>query len=380
MIYILMVIFFYVQAIIFKHKYLILSFFASTLLLIFIFGGKYYNGWDWVNYQAYFTCAKDLYFTQAIYECENIGKFEIGFVSLIKLVQLFNFNFNILYLLIAIINIGCLNIFIKNNKIFDWPFIYSVFIMLFAWVLWMQALRQGLAFSFILLGVMFLSSNQKNKYVKTLISFLLATSMHISAIIPIFFIVYVYFFQTKYIKKMLYASFIIIPLCYFISIKIFDGDLLINKIKAYTESGYYLQPPSIANWVKYLFYLLIYYYVNQYKNNFSVYYYKIFSLYRMGIIFYPIFSLTILTARFNLYLMPFGIFLMAIFCNNKQKLIILNLAMVFFIMFTLSIQTKIDLFPFNNYFIDEHMLQKSLNYDEQKDLLQQKQTEYGIKI
>jgi len=366
MLYIFTAFILYMQSILVLYKRSIFNITFANILLIFIIGGKYYNAWDWVNYQSYFTCIYDYSFLDSFNECKDISHFEAGFIALIKLVQYFGFSINILYILIAIINVLSLSFFIKTLKIKYWAYIYTAFFLIFSWALWMQALRQGLAFSLVLIGLSLLF---RQRTFLAIFSFIISLLFHFSSIIIIPFILYFWLKGKSRLILLLIFVILAIPFLYL------SFDFIYSKFNSYTENTAYNAVANMSTWLKYIVYLLIYYVIKINRNDIlhNQYNYLLFKLYTLGIVLYPIFSLLIITTRFNLYFMPFAFVLLAQINNTRQKLWILNICVCIFISFLSSINTRVDLLPFNNYFIDRYLLNNNFDYNEQKYILEQKQ-------
>lgn len=152
---------------------------SILLLLFFFFGGKFYNGWDWVNYERYFDCVPAL---GSVWEsCVSRGTWEVGFDFLNRAVKTISDNVQVLYMVIAAFQIGAL---FAVSRRFGYRFavLAFVWVVTLGWALWMQVLRQGLAVSCLLLAAVLLS-NRRTAWAALLAA--VAVLFHYSAVLPV---------------------------------------------------------------------------------------------------------------------------------------------------------------------------------------------------
>lgn len=292
--------------------------------IIFITSIRYNFGYD---YQVYLNAFNT-----------NQLPFEIGYSFLNKIIRKMELSFNWVLLIISMINYILLYLVIEREVVrFKWlsMFCFLTYFDLFFYSL--SAIRQSVAISIFLYSIKYIRENKLKKYI---LSILLASFFHKTAIILIFF-KYIYIYLKK--KSILKLNLIVMVsgLIYFLLIK-----SVLNIIKPFLSRRY------------------IYYFFldDSYKNKFSIFIFIIIVLitvifinfikfdekenksiswiaiyvYLILKIFQSIKYYSILP-RIQFYFYPFYILLIPVFIQkikkNKKKmiLIILIFQMLFFI-------------------------------------------------
>ncbi|CCF08991.1 EpsG family protein [Pantoea ananatis] len=142
-------------------------------LLVFCF--SYPAGNDWIGYFQNYDCLQNNH-------CDNNApQFEPGFNLIVYVFGSLGFlGYNIV---IAIFNIYCLDKFSKQfeNK----AFIYFSMLSFMYWMLYLEAVRQSIAISLLLLAIPFLF---RRKIITYVLLILLASTVHTTAIVCLLFI------------------------------------------------------------------------------------------------------------------------------------------------------------------------------------------------
>ncbi|WP_342656741.1 EpsG family protein [Pantoea sp. RSPAM1] len=142
-------------------------------LLVFCF--SYPAGGDWIGYLLNYDCIQNS-------QCdENTPSFEPGFNLIVYIFG--NLGFIGYNIIIVLFNVYCLDKFSKQfeNK----AFIYFSMLTFMYWMLYVEAIRQSIAVSLLLLAIPFLF---KRKILNYIILVLLASTIHTTAIICLIFI------------------------------------------------------------------------------------------------------------------------------------------------------------------------------------------------
>ena len=171
-----------------KKNNINIFFWIINSLLLFVFIGFRYGINDWFLYEKMF---ENIYHINNINEViKKIGQGDIGFVLLNYLVKSLGFEFQFLNIIIATFCIFCLTKFAYREENPWLVIVISIPIVII--IVFMGFVRQGIAFSFLLLGYLYLI---EKKVIKFAITVFLATVFHKSALIFIIFIISKYEFK-----------------------------------------------------------------------------------------------------------------------------------------------------------------------------------------
>lgn len=153
---------------------------AATLVILFlIFGGKYFNGWDWLVYNRYFECSPTVLDSWQF--CSDRVGLEPGWDLLNRVVKTFSSNVQVFYMTVAGLQIAALLAFARRFG-YRFALLGFVWVVALGWPLWMQVLRQGMAVSCFLIAAVLLANGRRG-WAAALA--LLAVSFHYSAAIPL---------------------------------------------------------------------------------------------------------------------------------------------------------------------------------------------------
>lgn len=167
----------------------------SILIASFVAGVRYGVGTDFFTYEQWFK-------HYLFYPVSWNNFLDIGFVLLIKVLQIFTNNPQYLFLVSALITYIFVMTFIKQNTaLYDLGFF--LFITLYFYYSSFNIMRQWIAISIFLYALKF--AFNKN-FIKYLIYILLASSFHISALLtlPVYYV-----FKVKISVKNIFILFII---------------------------------------------------------------------------------------------------------------------------------------------------------------------------
>ena len=148
-----------------------------SLIITFItFACTYPAGGDWIGYFLNYDCIENSICTV------NTPTFEFGFnifVSAFGGLGFLGYN-----ALIVAFNVYAINRFSKK---FENPaFIFFALMSFFSWVIYIEAIRQSIAISLLLIAIPYLFSKEKYKYALLII---LATTFHTTALIGLIFLI-----------------------------------------------------------------------------------------------------------------------------------------------------------------------------------------------
>lgn len=170
-----------------------------TLFFCFI-GFSFPSGGDWVGYFNNYDC---LINENCI---SDFTMFEPGYELLVRIFG--ELGFQSVIIIIALINVILIGRF--SNE-FDRPAIVIMFFMCsFLWSLYMEAIRQSMAISILLLGLMNLYKGNVKKYICMII---LASFFHITALVCLLFVLP--YFSRK-LSTVIACSTLIFSLCFVI--------------------------------------------------------------------------------------------------------------------------------------------------------------------
>ena len=309
----------------------IIPFYIFLFLIIFyLIGFRGHVGGDWDRYFFLFYNISTQY---SLYEFTNI-KFRPEYLFNVLLWIFKYFTENILYFQAAISGIMILNLFIFSF-FQKRPFLaVLIAIPIGIFLLTMGYVRQGAAFSFILLSILALD---RNKLITSIIFFIASLGFHISTLIffPIFFL-YILRIEIRLIIYLI-ASFLFIFLI--INLQFISFDAVINKLKFFPPlydlaKQYLLDAEQTSYGVYYRiipFFLSVVIYFIFLKQNINVIHNGIaefFILLFISCVFLLLFDFTTAADRFALYSLAFQIVILAnldLLFNSKINKIIVNL-------------------------------------------------------
>jgi len=356
------------------------------LILLFIFGGKHYNGWDWIVYEAYYRCITPVWGADSGSYCDQYGSFAPLFTLLARLAKGFSENVQMLYIVCSSFTVGMI-VFAARSYAANATLALFVFFCLFGWTLGMQAIRQGIAAALFLCSVHYIVNRKLLGYSACIA---IAALLHISALLLWF----IYFLpRISMSRRTLIAGSCALSVLVYIGKVLFSeqhleavylsGDQLLayesNKILRYLQDDRLSGTISLGALLKWLAQLPIAWYLTrQYstgtepmRSAFDSLFVKLYLLYLA--MYLPLGQVSFLS-RFLLY---FGLASMMVFPMLMRELGQRLLAKVGLVIFCLLVLIaplrdtfqRIDFFPFNNYFIDEVILSKGLTYEVELDRL-----------
>lgn len=201
---------------------------------------RYKTGLDWIGYVESFDLISKGNF-------DNIMNFDIGYVYLMKIFNLFHLDYYCMQIFISLLCVISIFIFFYDNS--EYPlFCLAVYFSTYYLRYSMGVQRQAIALSFCLFSFYYYKRNKTKSY---LIFWIIAISFHFSAIT--FFIVYLErYFNINYKKQI----FIILIIIFFLGIlriniiniglnflehlfKILNLDFISDKISDYSKDKYY---------------------------------------------------------------------------------------------------------------------------------------------
>ena len=168
---------------------------------------------------------------------DNTSRFEKGYQLYNKLLGYFFYNYQILFIITAVICIGCISYGISKNSI-NWSYSLFLFVGFRFYYFFLSGLRQSIAVSIIFVAYIFLKRGQRVLYVVLII---LATTFHFSAFIFIFSWILL---EIKVNKKNIVELICGIGAIYIFFIPLFG--LALSKLPRY-YSGYLLTEATSTN-------------------------------------------------------------------------------------------------------------------------------------
>lgn len=274
-----------------------LCLFVSFLGAVFIVGGRWETGTDWIIYEYLFHESKSLA------DVLEIWNTEIGYGILSWLVRSVTDDYSAFLFIHAIIFYGLLITSFKKIVPYPQTAFFYYFLLNLGIV---GSNRQLLGVVFILFGISFLLNENRKKFIILLIC---SFSLHASA-----YLGGIYFFLNRYLSKIIIISGILFALALGISplpIKIFGSlgavsEHLMSKTEAYLSSAK-SDADAHGLTVMGVFKRLIFFFlffairekvISRFKN-----YNLLFNGYWVGILIYLIFSssLTVMVSRGSLY-------------------------------------------------------------------------------
>lgn len=202
------------------------------LVTLLVLAFSYPSGNDWIGYFQNYDCIVNNY-------CSNVTpKFEVGFDSFVMLFGVLGFlGYNIV---IVIFNVYCLN---KFSRLFEnKAFIYFSFLSYMFWMVYIEAVRQSIAISLLLLAIPYLFNKKIIKYTLIII---VASLFHTTALVCLLFLIP--HFSLKFSKLSLYSAislslaFLIVPFVLLNALYsvLQPGSLAQQKLSFYLESEAY---------------------------------------------------------------------------------------------------------------------------------------------
>lgn len=343
------------------------------LMLFFIFVAfSFPSGGDWIGYFNNYDCLVNA-------KCaSDFTMFEPGYELLVKIFG--GLGFQVVVVVIALINVFLLG---KFSNQFDRPGIVILFfICVFLWSLYMEAIRQSVAISLLLIGLLWLFKGNIKKF---FLSVLLASFFHITALVCLIFLLP--YFSKKISTIVSYSLIIFSVIFMIIPITILEfiikflpqTSMYAMKLNFYLLSDEYSPKNSmgIGTILDVLLIGLIVYSlckVNKYKLFISFNFNQIVFL---GVALYIAFAIMVgkvmpVMTRIGWYGFPLVLILLYVNIGNskfytgisvfEKKYISRYLIFIYFLLQTLRPLT----YPYNNYSImhQETIFQKIYNLDD----------------
>lgn len=230
-----------------------------ALIITFItFACTYPAGGDWIGYFLNYDCIENAVCTV------NTPTFEIGFNILVAAFGGLGFlGYNAL---IVTFNVYAINRFSKN---FGNPaFIFFALMSFFSWVIYIEAIRQSIAISLLLIAIPYLFKKEKYKYIFLII---LATTFHTTAIICLIFLIPAFSIRLSKLSSfgVLVVSivFLVMPVVTLnmVYMLLQPGSIAQQKLSYYLSSEAY-QPQFSAGIGTIFDFLLLFIVIKTYKN------------------------------------------------------------------------------------------------------------------
>lgn len=193
----------------------------SVVIIILMVGLRGLIAFDSRNYYEVFKNTPNLF--NLSFEYLNNHVMEKGYLFLNSLVKTLNFNFWMVFFIVAMISLINISIFINY---FSNYFFYSLAFYYTRWLFLKEftQIRSGLACSFLYLGFIQL---HKNKYRNYILLILIGSIFHKSVLFGLTFPIFNYFFNKKYFDKLVLIFIFILP---FINTKIFLDKMLVQVL------------------------------------------------------------------------------------------------------------------------------------------------------
>ena len=234
-IYIFLILFIYILGYIMKpnkikenRKFYIIIIFSCLAIISAI--RDYTVGVDTWQFCADFLRIGEMSFIEAIEKT----RYEIGFITLCKILYIINTNEQILIIVTSIFIMGAVGKYIYEEST-DVIMSSLIFVLLNCYAMYMSVMRQAIAISIILMAyVMFLKNDKKVKYI---ISVIIASFFHGSAI---FMLILLLLKDRKFEKKYYYVAILVAIVSFVFSNMIFDVVTLVFPTYAgYKNSSFF---------------------------------------------------------------------------------------------------------------------------------------------
>lgn len=359
----------------FTQRLKLLREYLAVFLCFFIFGGKYYNGADFINYLAVFN---DVQYSLSELPYHLLDVFEPGFLLLQALSKSVINHVQFFYIVIAILNLSLLLSFLKKTSV-NIPFTLFLFYCNFGWLLWLELTRQGIAVSITITALPYLVQR------KIIPFFIIVATFHYSALIflPLYWVLQIDFSSNRKILLSLLIAFSLFLLLNlfrtdvykFILFALPDNIIFLKKLRAYFMENASIQSAPFSVFMKYLAYTPILYFLKKFpiaqitpaKEQAKFYIRK--NMLFLYLLSYPILAQIAILTRFLPYLgvaLPIigGYVFQAGWREHKVFLVyLIGVSLMLLVALPLLNHAVRPLYiPFNNFFIsllsDEVPLQK----------------------
>mgnify|MGYP003371783485 CR=1 FL=1 len=228
----------------------------SIIILILLVGCRGIIARDDKMYFDIFEYVPKIY--ELSFHYLELERVEMGYTILNSMVKTFTENYKIIFFIVALISFINLYIFINY---FSNYFFYSIAFYYCRWLFLKEftQVRSALACSFFYIGLIFL---YKKKYLYYFFCILLGGVFHKAILFCLIFPLFIYFYQKKYINKIVYILIIFLP---FINTKIILNNILLKMklIDPVYLIGEYSKRQSYIGIYYSLFSLMILYFFNK---------------------------------------------------------------------------------------------------------------------
>lgn len=233
-----------------------------VIIIISMVGLRGLISFDSGNYFSTFKNIPNLFNLTSDYLNKQV--MENGYLYLNSLIKTLDFDFWMVFFIVAMISLINISIFIDY---FSNYFFYSLAFYYTRWLFLKEftQIRSGLACSFLYLGFIQL---HKNKYRNYVLLILVGSIFHKSVLFGLTFPVFNYFFSKKYLDKLVLISIFILP---FINTKIYLNKVLVHilgKNSIYLTGMYSTRNDYIGVYYSFLF-LAIILFLNYYFKKYS---------------------------------------------------------------------------------------------------------------
>lgn len=354
---------------------------VCVLAFLFIYGGKYYNGWDWMVYEPHFTCVRQAADMLDIAKCRFFyGQIEPGFVLLMWLASQLAESVQLLYFIIALFaSLALYRIFKKYSSRPGLTF--AIYLAIFGWSLHMQVLRQGLAVVIMLYAM--LSYIENGRKVRFLLLLTLASTFHLSAFVclAVLFTRSMRRIGRVHVMLSLAASFVILAAGFGGTVEVLEQFADHLGIGTDRLAGYRLSVDlgeddgiSLGSWLRWVAQAPVAVYAYRAQRAQPVdaqmsFMQRACRLYLIGFLLYPALLTSTVTVRAALYfqvLLPFLI-TYAVSRNINMPFARQYAAIVPLVLLLAVLRDpwgRQDFLPFNNYFIDAVLAGRVISYAE----------------
>lgn len=287
---------------------------ASATFLVFIF--SYPSGGDWIGYFLNYNCLINSICTI------NTPTFEPGFNGFVLLFG--NLGFLGYNAIIVAFNVYAISRF---SKLFEnSSFIFFSLLSFFFWVIYVEAIRQSIAISLLLIAIPYLFKHQRVKFALLII---LATLFHTTAIIALLFVIPTISVRLSKLSSFalvcLSTVFLAIPVLVlnFVYMILQPGSLAQQKLSFYLSSDAY-QPQFSAGVGTIFDFILLFIVIKTYTNiiKYSQNRPSSLSIIIPGVVLYFSFSIIIgkmmpVMTRIGWYGVPFLVILVSANISNS---------------------------------------------------------------
>jgi|TARA_B100001964_G_scaffold238082_1_gene302859 hypothetical protein len=306
-----------------KKKLLKIELNLFFLFLICFVGLRDVSGGDYSTYFKIFRNNSE-YFRNFSFSAD------IGFVLFTQLIKSFSNNFYLYSIVISIFNFLCLRFFLTKFKVYNFLsmiILYQSFIIF----LFMGYVRQGLAISILMVGIVFL---YKKNFLMFFIYLFISILFHKSALVFLVFLL-LYFIDKKLSPIFILFQSIVISIFIYLYY-----DEFLRLFYYYSGEGNYFKSkgayPRVLSNIFIIFSSYFYLFANNYFNKDENKKYHHFILTYLSItiitLYFLIIDNTTLADRLNYYLVPLTIILLNLVHNHiKLKFTFINFVSIFYI-------------------------------------------------